>query len=156
MREIPKAGEYYRHFKGKEYLVKGIAHHSETGEELVIYEAQYGEHAWYARPVSMFLEDVDREKYPDCPQKERFQKIEVFAAAGEDEARHWLLDFLDAESWKRKREILLAHQEEMTEELLEACAESMDLTLNLHTLPELRFYQLLSAVETREKYEKER
>ena len=55
----------YRHFKGKEYEVIGIAHHSETLEEFVVYRALYkgefGENALWIRPASMFLEEVERE-----------------------------------------------------------------------------------------------
>ncbi len=53
----------YRHYKGKEYELMGVATHSETLEQLVIYQAQYdseefGENALWARPVAMFLETV--------------------------------------------------------------------------------------------------
>ena len=43
-------GRYYRHFKGKRYLVTGIATHSETREKMVVYQAQYGEFALFVRP----------------------------------------------------------------------------------------------------------
>ncbi|MDP3997201.1 MAG: DUF1653 domain-containing protein [Candidatus Andersenbacteria bacterium] len=49
----------YRHYKGKEYEVIGVAKHSETLEELVVYRALYGEHQIWARPVVMFLEEVE-------------------------------------------------------------------------------------------------
>ena len=53
----------YRHFKGKEYEVLGIAHHSETMEEMVVYRALYGEHGLWVRPAAMWTETVDREGY---------------------------------------------------------------------------------------------
>ena len=50
----------YRHFKGKEYEVLGVARHSETEEELVVYRALYGDFGLW-RPVSMWNETVERD-----------------------------------------------------------------------------------------------
>ena len=55
-----KSGRY-RHFKGGEYEVKGVATHSETGEELVVYTPLYGEGGLWVRPLDMFLETVEYE-----------------------------------------------------------------------------------------------
>jgi hypothetical protein len=49
----------YRHYKGKEYLVLGVAKHSETGEELVVYRPDYGNRELWVRPKAMFLEQVE-------------------------------------------------------------------------------------------------
>lgn len=51
----------YRHFKGKEYEVLGVARHSETDEELVVYRALYGDFGLWVRPVSMWHEAVERD-----------------------------------------------------------------------------------------------
>jgi hypothetical protein len=53
----------YRHFKGREYEVLGIANHSETMEKMVVYRALYGEHGLWVRPAAMWNEQVDREDY---------------------------------------------------------------------------------------------
>lgn len=53
----------YRHFKGNEYLVIGIAKHSETLEPMVVYQALYGEKDIWVRPASMWNEIVDKDEY---------------------------------------------------------------------------------------------
>lgn len=58
--ESIKSGRY-RHFKGKEYEVLGVARHSETEEELVVYRALYGDFGLWVRPVSMWNETVERD-----------------------------------------------------------------------------------------------
>ena len=69
-REI-RIGKKYRHFKGNEYLVINVAKHSETLEEMVVYQALYGERGIWVRPLSMFLE----EKEVDGKMIKRFEEI---------------------------------------------------------------------------------
>ncbi len=65
---LPRPG-FYRHYKGNEYEVIGIARHSETEEELVVYRKLYGDHSLWVRPRSMFLESVT----VDGQVKQRFE-----------------------------------------------------------------------------------
>ncbi|MCW5550215.1 MAG: DUF1653 domain-containing protein [Opitutaceae bacterium] len=53
----PRPG-LYRHYKGRDYRVLGLARHSETLEPVVVYQALYGEHGLWVRPAGMFLETV--------------------------------------------------------------------------------------------------
>jgi hypothetical protein len=48
----------YRHYKGRDYIVVGVAQHSETGELLVVYRTDYGDRSLWVRPLSMFIENV--------------------------------------------------------------------------------------------------
>lgn len=80
MREV-KPYTLYRHFKGFNVLVLGIAKHTETLEDLVIYYCMGSNNnpnhtdGLYARPLNMFLSEVDHKKYPDVKQKYRFEEV---------------------------------------------------------------------------------
>lgn len=63
----------YRHFKGNEYEVIGVAKDSETMEEVVVYRALYGEHGLWVRPAKMFAETIER----DGRAMPRFERIDT-------------------------------------------------------------------------------
>jgi hypothetical protein len=54
-------GKYYKHFKGNIYRVLHIAKHSETHEDMIVYQAMYGERGIWVRPKTMFEETIERD-----------------------------------------------------------------------------------------------
>lgn len=154
MDRIPKSGECYRHFKNKLYQIITVAEHTETGEKMVVYQALYGTFGTYVRPLSMFISEVDHEKYPDVKQKYRFERVELKADEAEERDREMsplpsaqdagmetggeaaesipvssknLLAFLDAETYYGKLEVLKERREIFSEEELTAVCESLDI-----------------------------
>lgn len=71
-------GFRYRHFKCRIYIVSDIAVHSETEEPMVVYKTFEQPNLVWCRPLSMFLSEVDHEKYPDIKQVMRFERIDDY------------------------------------------------------------------------------
>ncbi len=72
-----KINGIYKHYKGDQYIVLGVATHSETGEKLVVYRALYGDSRLYVRPYEMFIEKIDKETYPNATQEHRFELQDI-------------------------------------------------------------------------------
>lgn len=75
MERIIKPLTKYRHFKGNVYTVLCTVMHTETNEQLVVYVDDSNSSKRYARPMDMFLSEVDKEKYPEIKQKYRFEEV---------------------------------------------------------------------------------
>ena len=81
MERVIEIGKKYRHFKGKLYKVLDIVFDSESNNDeeykkVVIYQALYGDNLKWARPYDMFNSLVDKEKYPDVEQEDRFEEVD--------------------------------------------------------------------------------
>lgn len=156
MSRRPQAGEIYRHFKNKEYKIITIAHHTETDEELVIYQAMYGENKVCARPLDMFVSEVDHEKYPEVTQKYRFEKIED---AGSEQksvdqmsAEEKMMAYFDTDDLETRYQILLKMREEITDTMIDNMAVVMDVVIPDGEIS-MRYDSLKRAIQTKQRYE---
>lgn len=159
MTKRPEPREVYRHFKGNSYEVLAVAEHSETGEELVIYKALYGEGKIYARPLDAFMGKTDREKYPEAGQEYRFEKITAPEAQKEtgQEAENvnidpMVMEFLEADTYEERLNILAALKHRITDDMVTTMAIACDVEIGEgETLK--RFDELKACLITLEKYE---
>ncbi len=206
---IPRPHEIYKHFKGNLYQVTAVAEHTETREQLVIYQALYGDFKTYARPLSMFTCRVDREKYPEASQEFRFelqgpdadrQKAEQAPAAesmngaasaesadrtgsagsrnavldsepagrGEDPERSpeepsegelaldpMVLEFLDADEYEHRLNILAGLHHRITDEMITTMAIACGVEIDEGDIEE-RYESLKKCLLMLEKYESNR
>ena len=174
MSYVPKPHEIYRHFKGNLYQIVTIAEHSETGEQLVIYQALYGDFKTYARPLAMFVSPVDKERYPDATQEYRFElqgeqreRSAVTEGAGEKEMAKesqqtentetadldpMLVQFLDADTYEERLNILAGVHHRITDDMITTMAVACDVEVAEGELEE-RYAALKTCLITLEKYE---
>lgn len=147
-------GQVYRHFKGNLYKVLHIAINSETEEKMVVYQAMYDEELIYVRPYDMFVSKVDKYKYPEADQEYRFEIYDENKSSKADQTgiNPKLLEFLDAESFSDKLMLLREMRNDVTEEMLNTMAYSVDIQLNGDTVGE-KYADLLNCITLREKFE---
>lgn len=214
MRHNPKPQEMYRHFKGNLYQIRCLARNSETREMMVVYQAMYDTFEIYVRPLSMFMEEVDHEKYPEVTQKYRFellqdidgtadlydaqpgeqtvdpydvqpekqsddlyetktqegpaapQKAQVQKTGGFHEEQQesvtepeeqlnidpLVLEFLDANSYEQRLDILASLRNRITDDMINTMAVSVDLEIKDGDVED-RYEELRNCLRTYEKYE---
>ncbi len=174
---VPRPHEIYKHFKGNLYQITAVAQHTETDELLVVYQALYGDFKTYARPLDMFLSEVDREKYPEAAQKYRFElqgdnedrrreREKGASAETHEDAEHGgvsedeespeldaqVMEFLDADSYEDRLNILTGLHHRITDEMITTMAVACDIEVP-EGETESRYASLKSCLLTLEKYE---
>jgi hypothetical protein len=163
MDRTPRPGDFYRHFKDMMYQVIAVAVHSETREEMVVYQALYGTFGVYVRPLDMFISEVDHEKYPDVKQKYRFEKVDIsdvqqkeppLPVQEEENTRSNknLLAFLDARTYHEKLEILRDRKDQFSPEELLAICEILEIG-RADSEPEEKYYAVERYLELQNKYD---
>lgn len=157
-RDSLRPGTIVKHFKGKLYQIITIAKHTETDEEMVVYQALYDEFGVFVRPYSMFVEKVDAIKYPDVSQEYRFELWEKSSAGvseyeltaktetvsennlsnyssasdaryDRDQGTEQMLRFLDAGTCQEKWDILMDMGERLNGHMLNNISASLDLVI---------------------------
>lgn len=180
MRNNPRPNEVYRHFKGMLYQIVNIAKHSETMEPLVIYQQLYAPFGVYARPLDMFMSEVDHKKYPEVMQTYRFEKIQEpvwetdFQEQGVEDTKEvslkepadckstqdseeepldsGIVQFLEADTYEEKLEILNTLHPRITDEMIDTMAVCIDVQIEKGEL-EQRYQELFSCLLKMEKFE---
>lgn len=185
MSNLPRVSDIYRHFKGNLYQIVAIAEHTETGEQMVVYQALYGDFRIYTRPLDMFMEPVDKVKYPDVAQKMRFELVDradlVHPKAGEvapvvatckeqttekasvtsyseevlEQVSPGVLQFLDADTHEQRLEVLVSLANEIDDHMLNTLAVAMDVELSEESLED-RYEEFKNCLITMERYERNR
>lgn len=202
MIRTPQPYEVYRHFKGNYYQIVTVAEHSETGEEMVVYQQLYSPFKTFVRPLEMFMSPVDKKKYPNAKQEMRFalqtslrnaqndglypeykkadtsHQKEALQSSLPEQAKSnsqtagiqensnkdtveqeeelqlppMLVEFLDADSYEEKLEILSRLHREMTDDMINTIAVSLDLEVKEGDIEE-RYREVMNCLITLEKFE---
>ena len=208
MRQIPKPFEKYRHFKGMLYQILNLAKDSETMDDVVVYQALYGNYQIYVRSLEMFMSEVDKNKYPEVQATYRFEKVTDSTATVNDfkeskveikderkeeanknekvegvnqkveekpilekkaseepvmcektqetEVEYTIdpavLEFLDADNYGEKLNILTSLKYRITDDMITTMAVASDLEVEEGPV-EVRYEQLKNCLLTKEKYE---
>ncbi len=161
MRHNPKPQEMYRHFKGNLYQIRCLARNSETREMMVVYQAMYDTFEIYVRSLSMFMDEVDHDKYPEVKQKYRFellQDIDEPADPYDVEPEEQInidplvLEFLDADSYEQRLNILASLRNRITDEMINTMAVAVDLEIKEGDVED-RYEELRNCLLTFAKYE---
>ncbi|MCM1174084.1 MAG: DUF1653 domain-containing protein [Blautia sp.] len=188
MRHNPQPQEVYRYFKGNLYQIRCLAKDSITGEMMVVYQAMYGDFQIYVSALSSFMEEIDRQKYPNADGYYRFellsaQEVKQPAAQMPDTVREregqetlkpakeekeaadmdagiqeelnidpLVLQFLDADSYERRLEILSMLHCRIDNDMINTMAVAVDVEIKEGEIED-RYEELKNCLLTFEKFE---
>lgn len=160
------AGERYRHYKGGLYQIVTVAVHTETEEDMVVYQALYGDYKVFVRPLKMFLETVKDEAGNVVPRFakedksiEKISSIRDISAKKEETENSvvqgvnpLLITFLDAESSVEKLEILHRMRKSIDNKTISDMAAALDIVIEEKDMDE-RIKDLENCLQTRARFE---
>ncbi len=169
MRANPQPYQIYKHFKGKLYQILTLASDSETRDTLVVYQALYSPYKVWVRPLTMFMSEVDRDKYPAVTQEYRFElqgslseenvdmPVQIEKNSLEEDfddviLEPLVLEFLESDTYEQKLNILASLHSRITDEMINTMAIAMDVEIEEGDI-EQRFSELKNCIHTLKKYE---
>ncbi|MDD3416406.1 MAG: DUF1653 domain-containing protein [Lachnospiraceae bacterium] len=168
MRQNPQEHEIYKHFKGTIYQIIALAQNSEDEGMTVVYRNLYHPSQVYCRPLTMFMSEVDKNKYPESVAKYRFEKLEEKIAEpkiaepkievcvpdfdDEEEVNPYLLQFLESETYESKLITLSKIKSHINDDMINTIAMSLDIEVESGSLEE-RIEAVNNCLITLEKYE---
>lgn len=171
MRENPKPYEIYEDVKGEKYQIITVAEHRESGEEMVVYQALYGTYKIYALSLALFLSKVKDTKCPKHEGKREPMKAEALtqrpeerniSAQSEDgnieeEPKEeaidsMVLDFLDADAYEERLNILAALRHRITDDMINTMAIAVGVEVP-EGMVEKRYEELRYCITMLQKYE---
>lgn len=171
MREIPKDLQIYKHFKGSLYQIVTIAVHTETTEKMVIYRSLKNPERVFARPLDMFLSEVNHKKYPDVKAKYRFTLLDEAEeereasvteesddnnGTGDAPVINPLIEkILDSKEYSDKIEAFELLRGKCDDDMLSTLAVSLDIQLSGNTVDE-KYADILKCLKMHQKYETNR
>ncbi len=156
-RRIPRAGEIYRHFKGKKYRILYNATSTETGEDMVIFETVEGSHKVYASLLESFRAAIDVGKEPHAEQKRRFELCRDMREGPAAELRRQgtatspILKLLELEDNEARILVLQRQQRELDGRFLTGASESLEFAETGDSVEE-RYAALMRFLKTKPKY----
>ena len=179
-RSAPVEGQIYKHFKGSLYKVLTIAVHTETADKLVVYQSIEKPDRVFARPLDMFMSEIDRVRYPFVKAKYRFtllveesepeveeteadkivevedpDDIAIYKADGELVIDPYVEAVLDEKEYSKKIENFEYLRGKCTEDMLTMIAISLDIQLTGDTIEE-KYAGILKTLKMHDKYESAR
>lgn len=166
-KRIPAVGERYRHVEGGLCQIVAIARHSETKEEMVVYQTLYGDFCVYVGPLSMFMGEGKWERDSESWQRDREEKPEetVFVLSSGDapqqapyvesqkkDSHTFLMEFLDADTYAQKLNILRGMRKHIDDKMVHDMAVCLDIGLDEKPLEE-QIMDIESCLKTYARFE---
>lgn len=142
-KKLPQPGQRYGHSKDRLYQIVTLATHSETGEQMVVYQALYDDFKVYVRPLSLFMGETDTQVSP--------QESEPLPEGISPK----LMAFLDADTSEERYRILSEMADIIDDHMIDTMAVVLDIVIEDGPI-DMRYQELKNCLRTRIRYETNR